>query len=278
MTEVRTELVSAAPRPPLRSLVAGYHGYRARSAAGTHRGLPSRHLTFVVTIEGTVDLVGPMGSVRSFDRIVGGLRDVPVSIAHDGHQYGIQADLTPLGARILFGLPAGALAGTDVDLETLLGRRTGEFVDRVRTATTWGQRFAHLDTAFERLAASAPESAPAPEVGWVWQRLAESAGGLEVAALAAEVGWSRQHLRTSFRAEYGLTPKVAARLMRFEAARRLVAGPERMSLAQVAVRCGYADQAHLHRDWTAFAGCTPTTWIAEELPFVQDGSGGAVES
>jgi AraC-like DNA-binding protein len=81
-------------------------------------------------------------------------------------------------------------------------------------------------------AASAPESAPAPEVGWAWRRLAESAGGLEVAALAAEVGWSRQHLRTSFRAEYGLTPKVAARLMRFEAARRLVAGPERMSLAR----------------------------------------------
>ena len=95
MTEVQTELVSAAPRPPLRSLVAGYQGYHTRSAAGVHRGLPSRHLTFVVTIEGTVDLVGPTGSVRSFDRIVGGLRDVPVSIAHDGHQYGIQTDLTP---------------------------------------------------------------------------------------------------------------------------------------------------------------------------------------
>jgi AraC-like DNA-binding protein len=45
----------------------------------------------------------------------------------------------------------------------------------------------------------------------------------------------------------------------------------RPGLAEIAARCGYADQAHLTREWRELAGCTPSTWLAEELPSVQDG-------
>jgi AraC-like DNA-binding protein len=41
-------------------------------------------------------------------------------------------------------------------------------------------------------------------------------------------------------------------------------------LAELAVGCGYYDQAHLTNEWRALAGCSPGTWIAEELPFLQD--------
>jgi AraC-like DNA-binding protein len=33
---------------------------------------------------------------------------------------------------------------------------------------------------------------------------------------------------------------------------------------------GYADQAHLTREWNSIAGCSPRQWMAEELPFLQD--------
>lgn len=42
------------------------------------------------------------------------------------------------------------------------------------------------------------------------------------------------------------------------------------SLATIATNCGFAGQAHLTRDWSALAGCSPTTWLREEFPFVQD--------
>ncbi|MCA1672997.1 MAG: helix-turn-helix domain-containing protein, partial [Actinobacteria bacterium] len=45
---------------------------------------------------------------------------------------------------------------------------------------------------------------------------------------------------------------------------------DRPPLADVAARCGYYDQAHFTREWRDLAGCSPRTWLAEELPSVQD--------
>jgi transcriptional regulator GlxA family with amidase domain len=51
--------------------------------------------------------------------------------------------------------------------------------------------------------------------------------------------------------------------MRFEVARHLLCAPHRPGLADVAVRAGFYDQAHLHRAWRELAGCTPSWWLAE---------------
>jgi transcriptional regulator GlxA family with amidase domain len=72
-----------------------------------------------------------------------------------------------------------------------------------------------------------------------------------------------------FRAELGITPKTAARIFRFERAYGLISNL-RQPLADVAAACGYADQAHMTRDWNALTGTSPKAWIANELPFLQD--------
>jgi AraC-like DNA-binding protein len=86
--------------------------------------------------------------------------------------------------------------------------------------------------------------------------------------LADEVGWSARHLTNRFRTELGLRPKDAARVTRFDRARRRI-GPG-VRLADVAADAGYFDQAHLTREFAAFAGCSPSRWMAEEIGFVQD--------
>ena len=114
---------------------------------------------------------------------------------------------------------------------------------------------------------------PAPEVAWAWRALLASRGRLPVAELARQLGWSRRHLGERFRDALGLAPKPAARVLRFEAAcgdARPRARGARRRLAELAVACGYHDQAHLTREWQALAGCPPAEWIARELPFVQD--------
>lgn len=108
-----------------------------------------------------------------------------------------------------------------------------------------------------------------PEVGYAWQRLLRTGGRVAISRLAAETGWSDRHLRGRFRAEIGLTPKAAARVIRFDRARRLLGRGQRAgarpSLADLAASCGYYDQAHLDREFRDLAGCPPTAWLAEEF-------------
>jgi AraC-like DNA-binding protein len=272
MDEPLMEMVTGKPRPRLAPLVADYSGYRIEGAPpGVHRGLPSRHLTVIVTLASTVNLAAMRDSTQppaSFTTLACGLHATPALISHDGRQHGIHLHLTPLGARILLGLPAGELADTVVELGTLLGPVAGELVERLRSARTWTDRFLELDAVLARIAKQ--RDGPAPELGWAWRRLSASHGRVEVATLAGEVGWSRRYLGERFRQEFGLTPKVAGRVMRFEIAHRLLKAPHRPGLADVAVRAGFYDQAHLHREWRELAGCAPTRWLAEEFPSVQD--------
>jgi AraC-like DNA-binding protein len=261
------ENVAALPHPALRPYVHRYIGYRHETAPGRHRGLPSRFLTVVLTLDGTVDFAPGHGHPRSLAMLAGGLHTTPVLMEHDGHQHGIQIAFTPLGSRALLGRPAGELT-TVVDLPAVLGSAAGELVERIRAAGTWAERFAHLDAVLRRIAV--PAAIPSPEVAWAWRRMTRSPGAVAVGTLAAEVGWSRQHLRTRFLREFGVTPKEAARVMRFEVSRQLLVTARRPPLADVAARCGYADQSHLSREWRDLAGASPSVWMAEELPFVQD--------
>ena len=92
---------------------------------------------------------------------------------------------------------------------------------------------------------------------------------MRVDTLVRETGWSARHLGASLRRETGLSPKVAARVLRFDRARRLIAAAPASRLADVAPACGYADQSHLDRDFREFAGAAPSRWLADEVRNVQ---------
>jgi AraC-like DNA-binding protein len=68
-------------------------------------------------------------------------------------------------------------------------------------------------------------------------------------------------------------PAAAARVIRFDRARRLLGAEARTGrpplLADLAARCGYFDQAHLAREFRSLAGCPPSQWLAEEFRNVQ---------
>jgi AraC-like DNA-binding protein len=271
------ESVRVLPAPALRPFIAFYSGYRqAGVAPGQHRGLPSPFLTVIFTLDDPLHLAGhpdprqPPGEYRT---LVGGLHTAPALITHQGYQSGIQLALSPLGARALLGLPAGELAHTDVEGPAVLGRVADGIGERLQAERDWPGRFAVLDRMLTRVLAAGPAGGVSAEVGHSWQRLLTARGGCGVAELAAETGWSDRHLRARFREETGLSPKAAARVIRFDWARRRllrrVASGAPQALADLAADCGYYDQAHLAREFRDLAGCPPSVWLAEEFRNVQ---------
>ena len=237
------------PAEPLRPYVAWYTGYRQRGVPpARHRGLPSPYLTLIFTLD------EPLTIVAHPDR----------------------------------GQPPGEFGTLLGGLQAVLGGVCAELRDRVRSAAGWPERFAVLDEILLRNAglrsaglrsAGLHWAAPAdvaPEVSWAWRELLREGGAIRVSELAAGTGWSERHLTGRFRAEIGLAPKAAARVIRFDRARKLLVQKLTVGgdylLADLAADCGYFDQAHLAREFRALAGCPPSQWLAEEFRNVQAGN------
>lgn len=274
--EPTTEVVTARPAPALAAFIDHYLGYRMTGyRPGMHRGLPSRHMTFIVAIGPTIDVVAqtdPAQEPRDYRCVLSGLQASSAAIAHNGTQEGVAIALTPLGCRTLFGLPAAEIWNISLECAEVAGPTGDELWERLQGDAPWSRRFAICDEILTRLAC--PDRLVIPELSWAWNAVVASGGTASIGPLAERIGWTRQHLTRKFGAEFGLSPKLAARVTRFERARRMIEHtPSFVSIAQVAATCGYYDQAHLNRDFLDLAGCSPTTWLAEEIPSVQDEPG-----
>jgi AraC-like DNA-binding protein len=260
----------AAPPPALRPYVHRYVGFVERTPEPLRRReLPSGDVHLIITFGPHWDLPDPDAPDERAERhtsFVAGLSDRHAYSEHQGFAEGMEVQFTPLGARAFLGVPGCELAHVVAPLDAVVGRSADALVGRLVEAPAWRERFALLDAA---ITARVAEMAPPPrEVVWAWRRLAETSGALPVGALADELGWSRKRLIGRFREHVGVTPKLYARLLRFQAAVDVLRadGAEQLSLASVALDCGYYDQAHLNRDFRAFADTSPTDFLASRLP------------
>lgn len=272
MAGASVEFVTAPVAPCLTPFVDGYVGYRfCGLPPGLHRGLPSPRMTLIVAIGPPIDVVAQTDAAQPPARyrcVLGGLQASPALVAHDGFGEGIQIELTPLGSRALVGVPAGAIWNASHDLGDVVGPAAGEIWERLQDTSGWPGRFAVIDDVLTRLMG---EAVVEPTLARAWRLIEASGGRIPIDHLAARVGWTRQHLARRFAGEFGLSPKLASRVVRFHHARRALFSRGAASVAEVAAACGYYDQAHLDRDFAEFAGCSPTRLLTEEeLPFVQD--------
>ena len=258
------------PAPILRRFISHYGGARVRGLTpGVNTTLPSRHAHLIISLDAPIhvrQMSNEAPPVAPFFALVSGLHDGFAMVERTCSWEGLHVFFRPLGLQAVLGATAGELASGAVALSDLCPRDAPELMERLSSTRDWQARFAILDEVLTRRLTPANGS---PLIAHVWRQLAASHGRRSVESLAQDTGWSRQHLADRFRAELGITPKTAARIFRFERACGLISNL-RQPLAEVAAACGYADQAHMTRDWNAFTGTSPKAWIVNELPFLQD--------
>ncbi|MEV0719081.1 helix-turn-helix domain-containing protein [Asanoa sp. NPDC050611] len=253
-----------APAPALRRAVGPYVGYAERVAAPlVRREVAVSRCVLVIGWGAALDVHDPRGAAGGATAVTSfaaGLSGSYVDTVNaPGVAEGIQVMLDPLVAARILGRPFGEVADQVVAVDQLDGgtlRDVRALPARLAAASGWEARFALLDRVFGARLAATPE--PDPRLSGAWQRLRQTGGAVPVEALAAEAGWSRRHLGAVFRRELGLPPKVLARLVRFERARRQSGRAGADGWAAIAADAGYYDQAHLIRDFRAFSGSTPT--------------------
>lgn len=198
------------------------------------------------------------------DSFLSGLCEHYTLVESTGRSSCMQVNLTPMGALRLLGVPLLEIADRVLAIDEVLGAAGRDLSARLHDAADWPQRFAELERFF--LARFAAERATSREAVWVWDNLRRHDGLIPIAALAADLGWSHKRLIAVFHHEFGLTPKRAARVMRFARVVRCLDGVPAPRWAAIAADCGYYDQAHLHRDFRQFAGATPAGYLAGRAP------------
>lgn len=158
-----------------------------------------------------------------------------------------------------------------------LGRPVADIADRVVPAHTLfdpaavrGTQAAVLGTrddaemvahAEEFLSARLPEPDPAAdEAAEIVARITSDPSLARVDEMADRLGMSVRRLQRLFAEYVGASPKWVLRRARLhEAAERAAAG-RRIDWAALAAELGYADQAHLTRDFTAAVGTPPAAY------------------
>ncbi|EYB66582.1 AraC family transcriptional regulator [Deinococcus phoenicis] len=87
--------------------------------------------------------------------------------------------------------------------------------------------------------------------------LYSSLGQVRIGTLAEELNLSQRQLERQFLSEVGVNAKTLSRLIRFEEVHHRLWHNPQLSLAQLAYELGYADQAHLTREFRAMSAMTP---------------------
>jgi AraC-like DNA-binding protein len=249
----------------VRGRVRAYTGYREETPTPVRRWeTPAGEVILIVSFgHGSRAQATPGGGeLRAYTSFVAGIHDEPTRTAHDGHQFGVQIRLDPLGAFSLFGVPMHELGNRIVELSDLLSRDAERWAGRLLNTRSWQERFALLDRLLAARMARGP--VPSPQVAWAWRTMCRAGGAVRVADLVAGAECSHRHLGARFREQVGTTPKIAARVLRYERAARLLACGD-MPLARVASMCGYADQPHMTREFTRLAGMTPAGVLGSAL-------------
>ena len=262
------EMIHGAPDPRLGGYVLGYCAYDERTGSFLRRReLPSDRVVAIVNFGAPIRVLTPYdGWTDQPVGFVAGMHDTFAVTETVGAQRGVQIDFSPVGAHLLWRVPMHSVAGRVVDLEALFGRVGLLLWEALACAPGWEERFALLDDfLLERLDDAL---SPVPSVTRALGRLRASGGTVRVGELAAEIGCSRRHLVEGFHEQVGVSPKLLARILRFQRAVSLVgSGP---GWAEIAAGCGYYDQAHMVRDFHQFAGASPGEFARRRLP---DGGG-----
>lgn len=253
------------PAAPLRPYVRRLSGYDERAPGPrSQRQVPTPCVVLIVELGPPLRVTlgdDARTTVRHRGGFAAGIGDVFSITRHGGRQRGVQVDLTPTGARRLFGVPASEIAGRVVALSDLLPAELEVLSEQLEATSDWALRLDLVEALLTRRILDA--RLDTARVDHALRRIEAASGNLDVGSLSRELGCSRKHLIELFRDQVGVPPKLLARLVRFERLMREVRRGSGLRWAELAMEAGYCDQAHLARDVRRFAGITPTQARAE---------------
>ena len=256
------------PRAPLDDFVESLWFYENTTPLlhARERRLPSGSVELVINLREDVVSVYDQQDINKLHSFRAGVISGPYStffvIDTSCLSSMIGVAFKPGGVAPFLPFSAAELQNRHLSLETLWGSPAFELRDRLLAVDTPQARFSILEQ-WLLMQARRP---------LLWRpALAFALGSLQTTQTISEVveqtGLSSRHFIQIFHEAVGLTPKQFARVKRFQEVLHLVEKGKQIVWTDIALSCGYYDQAHFIHDFQDFCGLTPRTYLAQRGGF-----------
>jgi AraC-like DNA-binding protein len=186
-------------------------------------------------------LVGVMTSIRKFELAAG--------------QMGFGARFRPGMSQAFLPIPGSDTTDQRLALSDLWGADARRLAEQMSEARSAAQCIGLIEARLH-------SPGDITVVQRICNSIVEQAGQVRIDHLAFQAGLSARQLRRLFLEQVGLSPKHFCRVIRFRNSLSHLPKLGRGDWAQVALDCGYYDQAHFINEFRQFSGCTPIEYAA----------------
>lgn len=167
----------------------------------------------------------------------------------------------PTGLSCLCGIPAHEFSNNAFDASSVLSHGLGQLHDRLAGCPSFRIRVQVMEQFLRGLAAKAPIGKVDVGISAAG-RIFEAHGAVRLRELAADYGMSLRQLERRITQGVGITPKVFARVARFQTALDMKLLMPHHSWMAIAHDLGYHDQMHMVHDFHHLAGAAPSEILA----------------
>ena len=246
--------VQYEPSPRLAGLVETYWLLEGASTGAADAVIPDGRIELVFHYSGSFwRHTARHDCLRQSTTLLVGQMVEPVVLEPEGVAGVAAIRLRPAAARTLLGFAVHDVSGRFVDLESIFPSAR-HLTECLAEAGSDVERIGLLERWLIEMACPAPT----PLIEGAVETILATSGRAPIAALAARAGTSVRQLERRFQADVGLTPKTFARIIRLQTALRYVRRGR--PLNDVALACGFFDQAHMTRDFRELAAMAPGAW------------------
>lgn len=169
----------------------------------------------------------------------------------------------PDGFTAFAAMPVGQMENRAVPLKELFGEEGISLENDILSATTTEDRISIVE-AFLLRKLITPESVRE----WIKssvEMIMRLNGQVSVDELSDSLQVHRRQLERKFSTMIGLSPKQLSKIIRLQAALRILSAQNAENLTSVAYEGNYYDQAHFIKDFKEFTGVSPKQFYADNL-------------
>jgi AraC-like DNA-binding protein len=186
-----------------------------------------------------------------------------IEVAPTGSSGIVAARFFPEGLMPFLPIPVSSLENKALSLEKIFGAKGKTLEEAVISAPGTKQRIQLIEDFLMNMPTK-PQAIDTVTKACV-KEIFQSQGQAGMMELANKANINRRNMERRFAAAIGMSPKQLSKVVRLQAAVKMLGQKKISSLTSLAHENGYYDQAHFIKDFKEFTGVSPKLFFADNM-------------